>query len=118
MPPSNLIELIPKRNRQWEVGDGDKVVILRPKLGDHWLGRRLLSRMKDPHYRIRLDTYGSWVWKKCDGRTTVGEIAESLKERFGDSVEPAVYQRLALFLQQLWGGRFIVYLDPTGRLVK
>jgi len=117
VPPKNLLNLIPKRNRQWEVGDGDRVVILRPKFEKHWLGRWLLSRMENPHYRIRLDTYGSWVWKRCDGRATVGEIAESLKGQFGDSVEP-VYQRLALFIQQLWRGRFIVYLDATGRLVK
>lgn len=99
------------------MGDGDKVVILRPKFENRWLGRWLLSRMKNPYYRVRLDTYGSCVWKNCDGKTTVGEIAENLKERFGDSIEP-VYQRLAFFLNQLWRGKFITYQDTTGRLFK
>ena len=117
MPPRNLLDLIPTRNRQWEMGDGDKVVILRPKFEDHWLGRWLLSRMKNPHYRVRLDAYGSWVWMKCDGRCTVKEIADGLKKHFGESIEP-VYERLALFLNQLWRGRFIVYQDNSGRLIK
>lgn len=117
MPPKNLLDLIPKRNRQWEAGDGDKVIILRPKFENRWLGRWLMSRMKNPHYRVRLDTYGTCVWMKCDGQSSIEEIAQSLKKQFGDSIEP-VYQRLTLFLNQLWRGRFIVYVDTTGRLVK
>jgi len=115
--PNNLLDLIPKRNRQWEVGERDRVVILRPKFEDHWLGRWFLSRMKNPYYKVRLDNYGSWVWMKCNGQSTVSEIAQSLKEHFGDSIEP-VYQRLALFLNQLWRGRFIVYHDVAGKVVK
>ncbi|MEE9390229.1 MAG: PqqD family protein [Candidatus Aminicenantaceae bacterium] len=70
--------------------------------------RHLLPRLKNPKYKINLDDFGSFLWELCDGTTTVQELSECMKDKFGDKIEP-LYDRLALFLQSLERNRFIVY---------
>jgi hypothetical protein len=50
--------------------------------------------------RIRMDEYGWAVWDLTDGKRTVEEVGEALKERFGEKVEP-LYPRLAQFMAYL-----------------
>lgn len=64
-----------------------------------WLGLR--------DYRIRLDELGTLVWRHCDGRHTATQIADLLRERFGDRVEPAE-ARLQRFLVQMHRARMVV----------
>ena len=49
---------------------------------------------------MQLDDYGSFVWSRCDGRHTLGQIAEALAAR---SPEPPadLSRRLGLFVRQL-----------------
>jgi hypothetical protein len=58
--------------------------------------------------RIRLDEVGSFAWTRLDGRTTVGEIAAELRQRFGDQAEP-VEQRLGQFVRVLRRERLVAY---------
>ncbi|MBA7651919.1 hypothetical protein ES703_59748 [subsurface metagenome] len=64
--------------------------------------------MKKPNFKVTLDAVGSFVWEHCDGKNTVKEVAQSLKEEFGKSAEP-LYDRLALFFQSLEENRFISF---------
>ena len=50
--------------------------------------------------RLRLDELGSFAWRSLDGRVTVGQLADAVRERFGDSAEP-VEQRLGRFVRDL-----------------
>jgi len=108
----NLLDLVPVRNREWEELEDRQIIILQPKIRNPWLARWLLPRMKRPHYRVKLDTFGSWVWNRCDGRKTVKEIGLSLKEHFGETVEP-VYDRLGIFLNQLEQSEFIQFVNSN-----
>jgi hypothetical protein len=63
-------------------------------------------RLRLPYYRIHLDDVGTFVWDHMDGETTIGAIADHVRAKFGDRVEP-IYDRLRLFLQQLEQGRLI-----------
>ena len=110
----NLLDLIPVRIREWEKLAQNQIVILQPKFRNRWLARWLLPRMKRPHYRVKLDEFGSWVWIHCDGRTTVKEIGFSLKERFGETIEP-VYDRLSIFLNQLERSRLIQFMNSNNQ---
>ena len=107
---TNLLDLIPVRNLEWVDNEQNLVVLLKPKFSNRWLAKYILPRMKRPNYRISLDAFGSAVWNSCDGKNTVAEIGEKLKKEFGDRVEP-VYERLALFFQQLERSRFIRFQD-------
>lgn len=59
-----------------------------------------------------LDAHGSFVWRHCDGRFTVGEIVGVMRERFGSDAEPAL-ERLILFLRMLIRLR-LIRLCQTG----
>lgn len=104
----NLLDLKPTRNINWENGEGDLIVLLKPKFSNRWLAKLFLPRMKRPHYRIKLDDFGSLVWNCCDGKTTVRQIGASLQKKFGDKVEP-VYERLGVFLRQLEENKFVIF---------
>ena len=70
--------------------------------------KHILPRLKSPHYKIKLDDIGSFIWGLCDGKKTVKEISGKLKEKFGDKVEP-LYERLGAFFQNLEKNKFITF---------
>lgn len=95
----NLLDLIPVRLREWEQTSEDQIIILMPKFRSRLLRTWLLPRLKHPYIRIKLDSYGSEVWRNCDGKTNVATIAQVLRKKFGEKIEP-VYERLAVFIRQ------------------
>ena len=57
---------------------------------------------------IKLDEYGSFLWKEIDGTRSVGDLALQMKERFGDGAEP-LYDRLVKYMQILRNNQFILF---------
>lgn len=104
----NLLDLIPVRNIKWEKKEDGLIVLLKPKFKHSLLKKYVLPRLKNPYFKIKLDHVGSFIWELCDGNRRVEELAKSLKDKFGDEVEP-LYDRLALFLQSLERNHFIFY---------
>jgi hypothetical protein len=111
MPPSELLRCRPERAVDAE-RDGEFVVLLRPRFQRGLLKRWLQPRLRRPHLRVRLDEVGSFVWDRCDGNTTVAEIAESLAAHFGDRVNHAL-ERLTIFVTQMQRGGVIRLLLPA-----
>jgi len=85
----NLLEIKPVRVAKWEEV-GDRVIVIRPPPGGHGL-RRLLNLLffALAARRIRLDDIGSSGWRQLDGKSTVAQVAQKLREEFGERVEPA-----------------------------
>lgn len=104
----NLIELVPVRNIKWEKKENGLIVLLKPKFKHTFFKKYIPLRFKSPYYKIKLDAIGSYVWELCNGHLTVKELGQKLKYKFGDDVEP-IYNRLALFLQNLEKNHFISY---------
>ena len=104
---ANLLDMIATRNREWEQTEDGRVIILQPKFTNKWLVAWLIPRMRRPHFRIKLDEFGSWVWLECNGRRTVEEIATSLQAKFGEKTEP-VYERLGQFINKLAHYKFLL----------
>jgi len=96
----------PSRRFDWRQDGDGRCVVLRPKLGEGRVGRWFAARLGDPCYRIRLDEVGTFVWKACDGQTSLTVIAERMRDEFGGRVEPAE-ERLGLFVRKLLKGRMI-----------
>jgi hypothetical protein len=90
----------PVRLLRSEQRSGGRVAVMCPKLGTGPVGRWLSRRLSRPFCSVQLDDYGSFVWNRCDGRHTLGQIAEALAAR---SPEPApdLSARLCLFVRQL-----------------
>jgi len=104
----NLLDLIPSRILKWEKNDEGLVILLKPKFKSPILSKHLLPRMKSPYYKIKLDFIGSYMWLACDGKRNVQGIGKMLEEKFEEKIDP-LYDRLALFLQNLEKHRFIQY---------
>jgi hypothetical protein len=96
----NLLELTPTQRAPWETADNGSVVVLLPKFHHELLVRWLVPRLKHPHVRVKLDKLGSFVWKQCDGKTTVAEIAERMRTEFSESAGSAE-DRIRKFLLML-----------------
>ena len=95
---------------KWITDEKNLIVILKPKFTNRFFAKFLLSRMKNPNYKIHLDDYGSFVWNECDGMNTVERIGRLLEKKFGDKVDP-VYERLGLYIKTLEKNKFIAYAD-------
>lgn len=106
----NLLELVPVQNIKWEKTNKGLIVLLKPKIKHPFFAKHILTRLKNPFYKVRLDELGSFIWEQCDGVQTVRDLASNLREKFGEKVEP-LYDRLASFLQSLEKNQFIFYKD-------
>ena len=104
----NLLDLVPLKKIRFEESSDGRITLLKPKFNNKFLVKYLIPRMNKPNYKIKLDRFGSFVWKQCNGENTVRQISELLKEKFQGEIE-AVYDRLALFMQSLCDNKFIAY---------
>jgi len=96
----NLYELVPLRRRPFAGQEDGTVEVLLPRYGENLLGRLLEYIFTSRPIRVHLDDIGTAVWLLCDGARSVQEIGESLREKFGDGIEP-VYDRLGTFLEHM-----------------
>lgn len=109
----NLLDVVPLRVADWLI-DAGRVVVIRPRprgiglrIPFDWLAYFMAVR------HIRLDDVGSTAWYALDGARTVGAVAELLRQRFGEAVEPAEH-RLGHLVRLLHRERLLCYrgLDP------
>lgn len=103
--PISWGDLRPARACAWEDSE-EVIVLLRPRFGSGRIGRRLQAVFRPSPYRVRLDEFGSFIWRQVDGATSVEVIADRLGSRFGERVAP-VEQRLVAFLTSLLRAGFI-----------
>ncbi|MEA2054381.1 MAG: PqqD family protein [Candidatus Thermoplasmatota archaeon] len=91
----------PMRTAEWYEEEGlarIKAIKFEGKLGK-WLCRVL---KKQNYIVVNLDEMGSFIWKRCDGKTTVGEILNEMKESMGEKFEEeGMEKRSFLFLHML-----------------
>lgn len=97
----NLLDLRPIRAFEFEVQGDGKVTVLIPKFRGKILGKYLQPYLKKKYFRVKLDTFGSFVWTHCDGKLRVGEIAERFKKEFSTNIEQSD-ERVAKFIQKLY----------------
>ena len=101
----------PVRNQAISERRGDKgdIILIIPRKKDGWI--RILSRIFYlPRERnMSLDEIGSWVWQKCDGQVSVGEMIEDLSREFKINPKEAEVSLLS-FLKKLTEKRLIGFL--------
>ena len=59
--------------------------------------------------RISLDEIGTWVWRECDGHTSVGDMIESLSREFKVSPKEAEISLLS-FLKKMAQKKLIGFM--------
>ena len=106
----NLLDVCPVRQADWRE-DEELVILTRrhPRArGQKGLAARLDHWLATPH--LKLDGTGTFAWKRLDGRTTVREVAEALRQAYGEGAEP-VEQRLGAFIRLLHREGLVSYRD-------
>jgi hypothetical protein len=81
-----------------------------PRYGAGRLGHWIARRLDRPYIFVNLDDIGSSVWRACDGRATVQEIARTIEAEFGERIAP-VHERLGKYFAELERGRLIRWRD-------
>lgn len=105
----NYMDYVPCCNPRY-TWDIDREGIVTVHVVNQGFYNRLAQKLfgKPPVSHIRLDGYGSFVWKQMNGMRTVYEIAGLVKERFGEEAEPVI-DRLVKYFQILYQNKFIGY---------
>ncbi len=102
----NLLELRPQRNLRWETGENGRVTLIVPKFKNKYLVRWFVPLLAKPNIKVKLDALGSFVWSRCDGRTSVEQIGHEMAETFGEPLEE-LYERIGQFLAKLAKDKFV-----------
>ncbi len=75
-----------------------------------FLAQKLFKRPRVSH--IKLDEYGSFIWQQMDGSKTIYDIAELVKEQYGEAAEPLL-DRLVEYFRILYQNKFIGYVKTN-----
>ena len=103
----NFLEFVPVRSDAltWKADDKGIVTLTIENTG---LMNRICQKifLKPEHTYIHLDKLGSFIWPLIDGKKSILELGDPVKEHFGEDAEP-LYPRLAKFFQILESYHFI-----------
>lgn len=97
--------MVPTRSQKVDWEDGDIILLkIRREGMIHKIMHMIFKSPLNP--TIELDEIGSFVWKSCDGVKNLHEIAEDLKVKYGEKIEP-VYDRLLQYISILKNNNLI-----------
>lgn len=106
----NYLDYIPVPGKQvrYEISEG-KVTIYQENRG--MFNRIFQVLLKKPKIsQIHLDEMGNFIWPLMDGKRSILDIAEQVKEQFGEKAEP-LYPRLVKYFQMLKDYGFVEFCN-------
>lgn len=110
MKDKNFLSYIPVKNPEfpWYASEENKVV-LKVKHDGFFdkIAQKFFKRPKES--MIHFDEMGSFIWPLIDGKRSISDIADMVKEEFGEKANP-LYPRLIKFFQILHAQRYISFL--------
>jgi hypothetical protein len=110
--PLNLLEMVPLLVLTDFSETDNKITLHIAKFKNQVLSSLLVPKHKTKTINIRLDIYGSGVWKLIDGKRTIQEICDQLRTTLPDG-EPStdLEERTAKFITELNKSRFIKLME-------
>ena len=105
----NYLLFVPVRNEKFPFHDreGGLVTVTVVRTGFYNSVAQKIFKAP-PTSEIDLDLFGSFVWRQIDGERSIYEIAQLVREEFGERAEP-LYDRLVKYFRILQANRFIRY---------
>ena len=102
VPLKNYLDYIPVHSEKYSysISDGGNVTIYMENKG----AQTLFNKPKVS--QIHLDEMGNFIWPLMDGKRTVYDISQLVKEEFGEKAEP-LYNRLVQYVRNLESYGFI-----------
>ena len=102
---NNIFDSKPKQLYPSELAEKGKVVVLVPE-PQNKLAEWFMPKKNRINIRVKLDILGSFVWDSCDGKMTVKDIADKMKQEYGSLAEP-VDARVRSYIARLQSQRII-----------
>jgi hypothetical protein len=109
----NYLILTPVPKHGYNINENGLVDVLVPRFKSKKM-QGLIPKHRSPYIRANLDEFGSEVWLNINKNITVEQIGVNLIEKFGERINP-VYDRLTLFLTQLYKNGFITFKEFNER---
>ena len=78
--------------------EGEVTVDMENKGFTNRIAQHLFKKPKVSH--IKLEGMGSFIFQCVDGKRSVYEIGQLVKEKYGDEAEP-LYERLSVYMKKL-----------------
>lgn len=104
---NNYLNYIPVHNEAFPFetdADGNVTIFVENKGIFNRMAQVLLKKPKVS--QIHLDEMGNFIWPLMDGEKTVYDIAQLVKEAYGEAAEP-LYNRLVQYMRNLEGYGFV-----------
>jgi len=110
---ANFLDLVPVRLVGQEEREEGGITLLMPRFRNSHTARLLQLRSKGRFIRIRLDRFGSEVWKMVDGKTSVAGVISGLCRQFPGVISPGddTNKRVTDFLSKLYQERYITFRE-------
>lgn len=102
----NFLDYVPVRKVEWEREENGKVYLIKEKSKNKLMKKIIDLFNKSQFFNIHLDKLGTSAWLLIDGKRSVYEINEKMKEEFGEDLYQAE-QRLCLFFTLLKKNKFV-----------
>ncbi|MBA4378501.1 MAG: hypothetical protein C0395_07595 [Gemmatimonas sp.] len=112
-----ILELVPRTlvdARETPIDGASLVVLLEPRFHRGPLARWLQSRLppERAHVEVRLEAFGSTIWRLLDGRRSLAEIMRAFVAAHPDQADQAS-ERVWIFLQELERHGFVSLQQET-----
>jgi len=107
---ANALDLTPIRNYYNEKDGSDLVTIIIPKFKNKIIKKYVSSLLKEDHFKVKLDKFGSAVWLLINSETKVDQIIKSTKEKFAEELQEET-ERVTKFIFQLYNKGFITFKE-------
>lgn len=106
----NTLDLHPIKNYSEEIDTDGLVKVLVPKIKNEFLRNIFLGFVKNIFIKVKLDKYGSEVWKRIDGSKDVDEIVKDMVNTFSNELQEAE-NRTINFIFILYQQDFITFKE-------
>lgn len=109
----NYLEFVPsiKEKIKWNLDSPELVTIFvenkgfLKRLSQQWIKKPAVSQ-------IHLEVYGSFIWKKINGKRTILEIANLAEMEFGEEIYP-LYERICTYFNMLEKAGFVLMVSQS-----
>lgn len=103
---ANYLDFIPKikEDLRWEKNQKDVTIYIENKGVMNRIAQKVLNKPKVS--QIHLDEMGTFIFPLIDGTKSVYDIAQLVKEEFGEKAEP-LYNRIVQYMRTLESYEFI-----------
>jgi hypothetical protein len=108
---TNTLDLVPVKLVSHETIDNEKIKLLIPRFSQKWLQLLFTGKKKSKEFRISLDETGSMVWLCIDGETSVGAIANQIKQNLliHNISDHNIDERISIFISRLYQEEYITF---------